>query len=379
MRRPESTLHGPSLRAPQNALAGLLLLVTLALLAPGCGRGKSPGGSGQLTPADGRVVASVRLAGTPYQMGWWHGHLLRERILERVAQARGIQPADFVEAFADQALHRLSERLRQELDGMAAATGVEPIDLMRTEVATELLRFKGAEATLQGMAGIGPRDGGFEARMRYVGSGRVRFARQAVVITRYPEDGPSSISLAPAGSLGAWAYVNLAGRGYVIAEVTMTDGRRMGFGGGRPLPLAAREAMEAHQDVEQFEAELVGTMGHSGLGFSFHPGELPALRAMGGVQVYTSPDVPWSLGDAPFLVVGPFDDPENPEAKALQTQLVEPPEHTLEERFLRMYALGPQPEVAAPVAVIKGSAGSVTLRFEVGSAARTVTLERKQR
>lgn len=366
MRRSEPTPGAPPRRAPQNALATLLVLVTAVLLTTACGRDRSPGGEGRLGGGGAAGPRVLTLRGTPYQMGWWQGTLLRDAIVERASAARELEPADYIEAFADQVLHRLSERMRQELDGMAAGTGLEPLDLLRAEVAPEVLRFKGGDARLQGMAGIGPTPDGFEARMRYVGAGAEGFARAAVLVHRAPTDRPASLALARHGSLGAWAYVTATGRGYLIAEVDMTDRRRMGFGGGRPFELAAREALDAAEDVEQFTGELTGSMGHTGLGFSFHPGELPPLRAMGGVQVYTAPDLPWALGDRPFLAVGPYDDPESPPARALQAQVVASPALSTAERFVALAGLGPPPQGAPLVVSIRARDGHVELAHEVG-------------
>jgi len=350
----------------RTALPALFAALLMALGA-GCGRTRAPGGQGTLDVTPDQVPLLV-LEGSPYEMGWWHGHLLRGAILERAGAARRLQPADYIEAFADQGLHRLGERLRQELDGMAAATGLTPLDLMRAEVAPELLRFKGAQATLVGMAGLAPTVEGFEARLRYGGAGMPAFCRDTVVIHRKPTGRPESLGLCRRGSLGAWAYVTAEGRGYLLAEVDVTNANRKGFGGGRPFEMAAREALDATADVEQFAAELNGSMGHTGLGFSLHPTELPRVRAMGGVQIYTAPDLPWDLGARPFLAVGPYGDPESPDAKALQAQVVAPPELSLDERWLRLEGLGGLPLPAgtqAPTLTIKAVGEVLSLAWLV--------------
>ena len=192
-------------RALRSALLGALLL---ALLGAGCGRERAAGGSGALHAGLGGSGQLLRLKGTPYEMGWWHGHLLKAKVVARAEAAARLQPADYIETFADQALHRLSERMRQELDGIAAGAGVLPLDLMKAEVAPEVLRFKGTEPGLLGAAGLAPSSpeaegGGISVIARYAGRGAPAFAREALLIHRMPTGGTESLSLARPGSIGA--------------------------------------------------------------------------------------------------------------------------------------------------------------------------------
>ncbi len=354
-----------------------LLLTLLAASAGGCGQPRAPGGSGRLDRVDGRPDRLV-LAGSPHEMGWWHGHLLRDVILERVAAARTLEPSEFLDLFVDQAKMRLSERLRQELEGLAAATGADPDALLRFEVAREVLRFKGGIERLAGTAGLASQDGGYDVRMRYAGPGAAPFAADALLIHRKRTGGPASLMLARPGSLGGWAAVTADGRGYVLAEVEIRNGGRRGFGGGRPFVVMAREALTATKDVESLAAEMTGTMGHIGIGFSAHPGELPAVRALAGVQVYGAPDPPWALAERAFLAIGDHADPRSDEARALQAQLVEPSDISLTQRWVRFEALAPAPpETGAPLVQITWRGGRAGMRWEPGGgrAARVITLD----
>ena len=129
-------------------MRSVLLVLLLPLLASpwaGCGQPRAPGGSGRLDSVEGQPDLLI-VAGSPHEMGWWHGHLLRDRILERVAVARRLEPAEYLDLFVDQAKMRISERLRQELEGMAEALGAEPDALLRAEVARDGLRFRGGAA-----------------------------------------------------------------------------------------------------------------------------------------------------------------------------------------------------------------------------------------
>lgn len=339
-RAPDPSSHHhphPRGRAARIVLAACVLAVTCLPLAA-CGRDRAPGGTGRLETTQG--VQHLTLTGSPYELGWWHGHLLRDDILARVAAARRLEPADFIEAMADQALARLGERTRQELDGLAAATGAAAMDLLRTEVAREALRYRGAEAELLGIAGLAPTDGGFEARIRYLGPGAASLADDAIVIERRPTGQPHTVALTTPGSLGAWALLSARGNGYVLAEVDVPNPKRKGFGAGRPLPVMAREVLTATDDVARFTAELTGSMGHTGVGFDLGPRPQRRVRAFAGVQVYGAPELPWNLGDRPFLAVGPHGDPAADDARALQAGVVTPPDLALDARWLQLDTLG---------------------------------------
>src|SRR5688572_24133139 len=63
-------------RSAHIALAALLACAALG----GCGE-PDVGGSGRLERVEGGGAGDhLILEGTPYQMGWWHGHLLKDRI-----------------------------------------------------------------------------------------------------------------------------------------------------------------------------------------------------------------------------------------------------------------------------------------------------------
>ncbi len=362
------------MRVPRLLLLGVLLAT---LLLGACGRDRAPGGAGRLEPAGTYGVPLLVLEGTPYEMGWWYGHLLADILVARVARAKRVQPRDFIEAMADAALLRVTERTRQELDGMAAATGLEPVELLVAEVATEALRYRGAEAELLGAAGLAPRVDGFRLRMQFDGPGADGFAEQALLIHRKPAGRAESVALARKGSVGAWAYLTADGHAYAVAEVEIRNAQRKGFGAGRPFELIAREALDATQDVEQFTAELTGSMGHIGIGVSYQPHRRTPVRALAGVQVYGAPDLPWALGERPFLAVGPYDDPESPDAKALQAQVVEAPDLGEGERWLRLEGLvataGPASRLR-PVVRIEAEGEQLSLSTDVGGRVRTVRL-----
>ena len=346
-----------------------------ALLLMACGEVRPPGGAGRLDRRAG-VPDRLVVEGSPYEMGWWHGHLLGDRIRARAQAAAGAGPhargdaaralAEHVDLCVDQALHRLSERLIQELEGMSAATGLAAEALIRPEVAADALRMKLEPPLVEGAAAVARDRGGYQARLLLTGEGAPAFAREALLIHRKPAGHPETVLLARPGSLGGWAAVSSDGRGYVLAEVAIRDKRRLGFGGGRPCPISAREALEGSRDAEGLMAELTGTMGHVGIGFSGHAHHVPPVRAMAGVEVYGVPDPPWVLGDESIVVIGPHGDPDAPEARAFRASVAGTPDLSLEERWLRLEAQVPAGQGVVPRADVSWQPGRATLTWRPG-------------
>lgn len=349
----------PSVERPRwsrrRPIQALLLGLVLALGA--CGEPRSPGGFGRLDVRAGLPDRLV-LEGSPHEMGWWHGHLLRDRILKlrkageerllkrafgwnavRVDDSTGrvLALKQHLELCVDQTLHRLSERVLQELEGMAVATGLEPAELIRLDVARDAWRMKGMDGALPGAAGVGLVEGGFEARVFWGGEDAAWLAENAVVIHRQPVGERESVALTWPGSMGAVASATAGGRGYVACEVDMRDKRRLGFGGGRPFFVAARGALQTTGSAEDLLAASTATMGHLFVGFVARPGEQPAVESLGGVGAFQgSPDPIVALGDDPFLALGPYEDAQNPDVKAVRESVVRPEGLSNEERWLRL-------------------------------------------
>ena len=340
----------------QDGMPRLALALLFLPLLAACGEPRPPGGEGRLEHVDGMADLLV-VEGSPYEMGWWHGHLLKEAIRARAASFAGAGPyahgaqakalAGFVDVCVDQAFHRLSERMREEIEGMSAATGVDAKALIRPEVARDAVRMKLDPDLVTGGAALQRDGGGYEGRMVFDPGAR-DFAGKALLIHRKPEGRSEEVVLARPGSLGGWAAITADGRGYLLAEVEIRNKRQLGFGGGRPLTIAAREALEATEDAEGLMAQVTGTMGHIGLGVSGHPHHQPPVHAMAGVQVYAGGDPPWSLGADPVLVIGPQGDPTSPEARAFREGVAGGAGLTNEERWLRLASKFPAQGGASP-------------------------------
>lgn len=334
-----------------------LLAALLAACLLGCGEPREPGGSGRLEGGEGGAVAVLSVAGSPYQMGWWHGYLLRGRIvrlheaweralleavLGRPRSASGGNGAraaleQYLDLVLDQTFHRLSERMLQELEGMAAGCGLAKERLVRLDVLRDALRPKGLDARLVGAAGLLPRPGGsYEARAWWSGADTAMLLQDWLVVRRAPEGGRATVVLSWPGSLGAVAGLRDDGLAYLCGEGEVTDRRRMGFGGGRPFLVAARQALAETASAYDLIAETSGTMGHLMLASSVGRRDgVSRVQGLAAFQVYSQPEPEWFLERAPFLAVGPYERLEGPEAVALR-EAVCGPQLEPDERWLRL-------------------------------------------
>lgn len=231
------------------------LLAALLLVLPGCGD-RPVGGAGSL--ADGHLV----VAGTPHQMGVWQGRLLRDRIQafharwRRAACGKGERGRTLRSAcavYADQALRRLPEAFRQELDGLAegAELGVE--DLLVTELLVDALRFHDEPLRFQGHLATtaGPR-----ALVAPTGPDAALLADQLLLVERRPVGGPTTLLVAWPGSLGGLAGASASGLGFLAVPLPAPTANQSLA--EAPFSLLARRALERATDVEDLVERLGG-------------------------------------------------------------------------------------------------------------------------
>jgi hypothetical protein len=239
-------------------------LLGFALLAA-CGD-RDPGGSGRFE--DGILV----LEGSPRQMGWWHGRLLKDRIrdlhadLRRAAfegapgaLGRAAQLEQACRQYSALVLPLLPERARQELDGLAEGSGIPAEDLLLVEVMRDGLRFH--EGGARPLAGhLRARAGGRGAAWESEGPDAARLEPEWILVDRRPAGGTRSVVVAWPGSLGAVAGAGPRGVAALAAE-RILEIEREGLN-GPPFPISLRAALEDARDGADLLARLSRTTGH---------------------------------------------------------------------------------------------------------------------
>jgi hypothetical protein len=246
-------------------------LVLPALSAGGCAD-PGVGGAGELVRAAGGGPGDhLILAGTPYEMGWWHGHLLKDRIraLHEEWQKQAfaldgdlLSPATKERRAAALALvepvlqKHLPEEVRREYDGLAAGCGLPVRTLLLTEMITDILRFTEREPRL--LTGHDVRTGqDVGVRLRFDGPWQRLLAPQWTWITRKTPSGRATTALTWPGSLGASLAARADGLVALEREEAIESGRE-GLA-GTPFRVSLRRGMERADGPATLLAALART------------------------------------------------------------------------------------------------------------------------
>lgn len=368
------------------------LLVHLAALLPlvlaGCGE-KVVGGRGSLEPgADGRPALLV-VEGSPYQMGWWQGRLLRDEIrsLHAAWQADAIQSqvglahdlelgaAGDLKAtigyFIDQTLGAVPESVRQELEGMADATDLSVSDLLFTEVMRDGLRIwlGRMEPRLPGVLAARKADTGTEARAVWWGPDAEVLAGHWIVVERRPVQGASSVVLSWPGSVGGIAGIADTGLAFLLGEAEV-DAAFRGFGHGMPYPVGARIAIESDRNSARMRGALKGTAGHTLIVLAGADDDgFDGRTAIGSVEIYRGmqPELDFTEGRTSFAL-GPWQD-----VLAAMKQLEEAGDAA--DRFDGAAVLVPADAAGRTEAEVRRTGSRLTLHVSTGGATRDVSLD----
>ncbi len=396
----------PPARSVRRAL-GALAAGFLALLG-GCGEGP-PGGRGALHAAGSPgTPAHLVVEGSPYQMGWWQGRLLAGRIRALhaawgeallAATVGGSGPGgaraaleERLDLYVDQCLHRLPERLLQELEGLAAGSGIEAERLLRLEVMRDALRLEGLPPRLPGALAVARSDEGLEARAWWAGPDAGRLGAEWIVIERRPQAGAPTLSVTWPGSLGGLALVRADGRAALSVELEVPERARLGFGSGWPFAVALRVAVEDSAGLEEQLVRTRGTVGHGQIAL-VEPrarGVVVEGRARGErseavaeVEVNVGSDEPRGLGAGDLLALGPYPDARHPLAEQLARETQADPARARQTRAERLAAVRAhaagrpdRPPPAGPWIALRFGSGKaqLTLHAADGAGARTITL-----
>lgn len=231
-------------------LCGVLLLACLASdsraeTVARCGRG-------WLEHIDGYPV--VHLKGTPYEMGYQHGALLKEHIranLHYIVEVKGTTPIHFgplkfhpraaIETIVKFQRPHTPGRYTEELRGLAAGADVPLADVEMANFIPELFHCSGFA-----VHGSATKDGTLY-------HGRVldykidwHLQDHAVLIVAEPEGGIPSVNVSYAGFIGSVTGMNA--EGISIGEM---GGRGFGHWDGTPMALLVREVLQTAHDLDE--------------------------------------------------------------------------------------------------------------------------------
>ena len=210
-------------------------------------------GQGWLEIINGYPV--LHLKGTPYEMGYQHGALLRQSVrqnMETLLQDKGeqalveiagisLKPRDVIETIIRAQKPFVPEKYLIEMAGLAAGAGLAPDDIRAANFIPELFHCSGFA-----IAGDATADGTLY-------HGRVLdyaidwgLQRHAVIIVAEPEGGIPFVNIAYSGFIGSVTGMN--NRQISIGEM---GGGGLGNWLGVPMAQLMREVLETTETLDQ--------------------------------------------------------------------------------------------------------------------------------
>lgn len=198
----------------------------------------------------------LHLKGTPYEMGFQHGVLLRDEIAAAAKHVRMVGAAQWHKDFAAstreawrRAGPHVPERFREELRGMAAGAGMTIEEIEDFNIFSELFHCSGFAVWGKATADGALLHGRVLDYMRDAG-----FDRWALVIVHEPTEGNAFINVGYAGMIGSVTGMNA--KQVAIGEV--------GGGGveqwdGCPMMLLVRDCLERGDTLEDVRRIMANT------------------------------------------------------------------------------------------------------------------------
>lgn len=331
----------PPRSRPLRGLVCTLVVGALLVAMAACGEPER-GGHGRLQEGGLRIL---EVGGSPYEMGYWHGRLLRDEIRDLVgpwtrhnlrlvtgggdgSAGASAEVLEHLRHYAETSLWQLPEQARQEIEGLSEGSGVAALDLVQLGLLQDALRV---HVTSQGpflpgaLAAWLPAGDAKTPRRSFAtwrGSDAAFLEDRWVLIHRKPDVGPETVVLTTPGSLGMVAGITGTRREVLVVETESSADLR-GFGRGVPVGLGARLAMERSPKVGEVFGGAGGTSGHAMVVLEDVRDDDARTAGRGAVLLYRGTQAWIDLDDRPWIVMGPSQAVESGLAAA---QLWEPPE-----------------------------------------------------
>lgn len=270
----------------------VVVLIAVVLFAAGYwfthpGRGPreqvDPAAKAYIETVDGATV--VHLKGSPYEMGYQHGALLREKVLagERTFNALLQQVKDEygVPIFAMNLLldgvYRLCsphipDHLKREIEGLADGSGADLAMLRRVHILSEVSERNCSSFVVWGKATA---DGKLLHGHNFDWNMDAGIQDNAALFLFEPDDGLRFAAYGYAGMVGYVSGMNMEGVSVGFIGAVTSDGRVSAL----PLMLMLRRVLQEAHNVQ--EAEDIIRNARRGVGYNYviADGDVPEARA----------------------------------------------------------------------------------------------------
>jgi isopenicillin-N N-acyltransferase-like protein len=234
--------------------AFLAALCTLLLASPRADAGTMARcGQGFLEDIDGYRV--LHLKGTPYEMGYQHGALLRDDVREgqrflfdvKAKEAKlkllglEIPPKIIIAQIVAIQRRHMPARFIEEMEGLAAGAGCDPRDVMIANFIPELFHCSGF-AVMNSTT----RDGTLYHGRILDYSTDWRLQEHAVLVIAEPDGGIPFVNVTYAGFVGSVTGMNAE-----HVSIGEMGGRGAGHWDGEPMAFLVRRVLEEAHDLDE--------------------------------------------------------------------------------------------------------------------------------
>lgn len=203
--------------------------------------------NGSLATKNGQWI--LRLSGTPYEMGYQHGKLLREEIERNIATYLENPPADEADrakatSFAQALPNLLSfvpKRFQEEMKGIADGSGIPLKKILTLNLFPEMFHCSGITASQEATIGGAL----YHARILDYSVGK-KLQETAVLMFVKPNEGASFVNVSYAGFIGSVTGMN-------SHKIAMGEIGGDGYGNwnGIPMSFLIRDILERATTLEE--------------------------------------------------------------------------------------------------------------------------------
>ncbi len=274
-------------RALKIVVVLLLVLLVAGYIYANPGRGPKedvdPHAKGYVETVDGAMV--VHLRGSPYEMGYQHGALLRDRVhageaafnslLQQVKDMTGIPL--FVLNFGLDCVYRMCmphipAHLRREMEGLADGAGADLKTLRRVHVVSEVSERNCSSFAVFGDA---THDGRLYHGHNFDWNMDAGIQNNAALFLYEPDDGLPFAAYGYIGMIGFVSGMNMEGISVGFIGAVTRDGRLASL----PLMLMLRRVLQEARSVEDAGAIIAGAQRGVGYNYVIADGDAPEARA----------------------------------------------------------------------------------------------------
>jgi isopenicillin-N N-acyltransferase like protein len=229
-----------------------LFVLIAASLTPACAQTTARCGQGWLETVDGLPV--LHLKGTPYEMGYQHGALLKEHVrgnLDRILNVEGgkslvkfgpieVKPRDAIQSIIEIQKPFVPQKFIDEIAGLAAGAGIKPEEARVANFIPEMFHCSGFA-----IMNSATKDGTLY-------HGRVLdyaidwgLQDHAVVIVCEPEGAIPFVNVSYAGFVGSVTGMNAE-----HVSIGEMGGGGLGHWNGMPMAFLVRDALERGKTID---------------------------------------------------------------------------------------------------------------------------------